>query len=958
MDKLKLAIDPIKPGELSSLFAANGSRLKALGTVDVDFNLDGLIVPFVAIIIDNLTDACILGTDFLNMTSARIDFHNGIISFEDDLVQMPVLSTAARHDYVRVLSHTVLPARSESIIKVRVAPHFANTEIIIEPRAPIGSLKYSVAKCLVLPRGTRTICQILNCTGKPVTLARNQRIAFISKIERDDELSPMIDSNKFKIASISNEHPVSCSINLENEAPKLTKSQQEQFLADYKFDINPDLTESQKDELINLLYEYRVVFARNLEELGCYKNYEVDIETVEHRPYFIKQYRLPEVQKQAAQAEIDQMVKIGLLEPALRSKYNSPYMMVKKKNGTFRMVIDLRRGANMVCKTWNFNSKSVQEVIEGVASSNSKYFSQLDLFRGYWQLKLAPGSRDLVTITAPDQMRYRVCRMPMGLSTSASEFNRALHTALQSELHASLGLYTDDVSLYSKTFESQISKMRAVFKLLKENGLTLSPNKARLCYNDIQLLGYRISEKGIEILNDKVAGIVSMPLPANVKSLRRFMGMANYFRTHIRHFAKRTHNLRHLLKKNEPWNFTEECKAECDDIKSALISPEVLMPIKPNDDFYIEVDGSCDGMGWIVMQRDESSGNVLRPIFFGAAATNEYQRKYSSASLELQALYQAIKSLEYHFVGKRVYITTDSVTVQFLNTLHLRTNREKRIAAYLQGFDLRLVYRPGRLNTAADCLSRCFSDLGAAEKVKFQAAPDNDDDLICAITSNERTNGDNIESVSTSREERPLSNEVTKTPDENHCCNDISCNHALCRLCHKDCVDCIDEGSLDETASLQYAPEIAIDNITVLPQSNNKLENGRQSAAGRAIIQDGRRVFRVFSEVFSEAGERTLLSSNECSELTADGKRCTKTEIIGKTESPFQSSCVGKQLKVKNQLKWLDENALPLTPDDGDNANELVVRGMKTEQNNDNANRKSHPITKKIPITKRRLVRV
>ena len=99
----------MKPGKLSNLFAANGSRLKAIGTVDVDFNLNGLLVPFVTIVIENITDAVIIGTNFLNMTSAKLDFQSGIISFEDDLVLMPVVPVATKCDYVRLLSHTVFP---------------------------------------------------------------------------------------------------------------------------------------------------------------------------------------------------------------------------------------------------------------------------------------------------------------------------------------------------------------------------------------------------------------------------------------------------------------------------------------------------------------------------------------------------------------------------------------------------------------------------------------------------------------------------------------------------------------------------------------------------------------------------------------------------------------------------------------------------------------------------------
>jgi len=74
---------------------------------------------------------------------------------------------------------------------------------------------------------------------------------------------------------------------------------------EYQFDINPDLTENQRDALINLHFEYKDIFACNMKELSCYKNYEVELDTVSHKPFFIKQYRLPDAQKEIAQKEID-----------------------------------------------------------------------------------------------------------------------------------------------------------------------------------------------------------------------------------------------------------------------------------------------------------------------------------------------------------------------------------------------------------------------------------------------------------------------------------------------------------------------------------------------------------------------------------------------------------------------------------------------------------------------------
>jgi len=72
--KCNLHIEPLKPGRLCHFTTANGGKLNAIGTVSIDFNLNGLIIPFDAVVLDNLSESCIFGSDFLDATSARMDF--------------------------------------------------------------------------------------------------------------------------------------------------------------------------------------------------------------------------------------------------------------------------------------------------------------------------------------------------------------------------------------------------------------------------------------------------------------------------------------------------------------------------------------------------------------------------------------------------------------------------------------------------------------------------------------------------------------------------------------------------------------------------------------------------------------------------------------------------------------------------------------------------------------------
>ena len=115
----------------------------------------------------------------------------------------------------------------------------------------------------------------------------------------------------------------------------------------------------------------------------------------------------------------------------------------------------------------------------------------------------------------------------------------------------------------------------------------------------------------------------------------------------------------------------------------------------------------------------------------------------------------------------------------------------------------------------ADCLSRCFVDMDKAERVQFQQTVD-EDDLIYVIKECETVTKDQAKSVSNDVG-LASHNEGTTAPssvDEGYCCDDINCNHSLCRICNADCRDVFDDCLL-EYASLVCTPEAPIGVHTV-----------------------------------------------------------------------------------------------------------------------------------------------
>jgi hypothetical protein len=141
------------------------------------------------------------------------------------------------------------------------------------------------------------------------------------------------------------------------------------------------------------------------------------------------------------------------------------------------------------------------------------------------------------------------------------------------------------------------------------------------------VLGHVISESGIEVDKAKVKTVEQLPPPADLKSLRSFLGHARLYRRFIKDFSKVTKPLTQLLQKDVAFDFNEKCLAAFRTLKDALISAPIIQPLDWSQPFEIMCDASDYAVGAFLGQRKEGWVHV---IYYASETLNEAQLKYAT----------------------------------------------------------------------------------------------------------------------------------------------------------------------------------------------------------------------------------------------------------------------------------------------------------------------------------------
>ncbi|GJT70641.1 reverse transcriptase domain-containing protein [Tanacetum coccineum] len=368
--------------------------------------------------------------------------------------------------------------------------------------------------------------------------------------------------------------------------------------------IAKDLKDEEKAALLKVLKSHKRAIAWKLSDIKG-----VSPEFCTHKILMEEDYE-PSVQSQrrvnpkihdVIKKEVEKLLDAGLIYPISDSPWVSPVHCVPKKGGMtvitneeneliptrlvtgWRVCIDYRK-LNEATRKDHFPLPFMDQMLERLAGN--EYYCFLDGFSGYFQIPIDPKDQEKTTFTCPyGTFAYR--RMPFGLCNAPGTFQRCMMAIFHDMIEKTMEVFMDDFSVFGDSFSTCLTHLEKMLKRCEDTNLSL-----------------------------------------------------NWEKSHFMDFSKIARPMTHLLEKETPFVFSEECIDSFNTLKRKLTEAPILIAPDWDLPFELMCDASDFAIGAVLGQRKNKH---FQPIHYASKTMNEAQTHYTTTEKELLAVVYAFE---------------------------------------------------------------------------------------------------------------------------------------------------------------------------------------------------------------------------------------------------------------------------------------------------------------------------
>lgn len=392
-----------------------------------------------------------------------------------------------------------------------------------------------------------------------------------------------------------------------------------------------------------------------------------------------------------------------VIRPSQATHYSHPHL-VRKSATKWRFTCDLRY-LNQCTTPERFPIPNISEMMNRIGDKRPTLFSVVDATSGYFQAALA---KDSIPYTAfmTEGGIYEYLRVPQGLCGAPSYFQRQMmEKVLRGLIYQGVEVYLDDILQFASDEATYIAGLRRLLQRMRDFKVTLNPEKCEFGLNEIEYVGHTLNSQGKHFDRSKLQDFVDFPKPQTEGELKSFLGLANWFREHIKNHSIVVKPLMDMTKdyrKQRRLIWKEEQEAAFVQIKKLINECPRLFFMDAAKPVHVYTDASDVGFGAYVCQLGEDGKEL--PVAFSSRTFNPTQLRWSVNEREAYAVYAGIT--KFHYLLRDCYFVLHT---DHKNLTYIKDHASPKVMRWkmqLQEYNFLLEHIDGVSNVVADVFSR------------------------------------------------------------------------------------------------------------------------------------------------------------------------------------------------------------------------------------------------------------
>ncbi|KAK1693562.1 hypothetical protein QYE76_010259 [Lolium multiflorum] len=362
--------------------------------------------------------------------------------------------------------------------------------------------------------------------------------------------------------------------------------------------------------------------------------------------------RFAEERRKAIGEEIARLLAAGFIMEVLHPDWLANPVLVLKKNGSWRMCIDYT-SLNKACPKDPFPLPRIDQVIDSTAGC--ELLSFLDAYSGYHQIPLNPADQIKTSFITP-YGAYCYTTMPFGLKNAGATYQRCMQKCLQDQIGRNVHAYVDDVVVKTKEMPTLLDDLRETFTNLRRFRMKLNPAKCTFGVPAGQLLGYLVSQRGIEANPEKISAIEKMELPQCLKDVQKFTGCLASLSRFVSRLGEKALPLYQLLKKSDKFVWSPQADEAFRDLKRVLSTAPILASPASMEPMLLYIAATNRVVSVVLVVERKEAGkeagkeqSVQRPVYYLSEVLSQSKQNYPHYQKVTYGVYMAAKKLKHYF---------------------------------------------------------------------------------------------------------------------------------------------------------------------------------------------------------------------------------------------------------------------------------------------------------------------